>query len=184
MNGPESTDGDENEKRRTRLASGSAKNAKERNGRRRLRKSQAARPSNTRPVAQIRSGARLQPEGPDRLLTAPMRVGGREFAGTRRAPGRNVVCNKGKAGDDEDCERVSPGPPECSTKDMFCFYCCLQIVKFRQRNEADFVYLVFCFFCRSKYFRGKKLNGDYEIRVEQVCWIQGLINFCITLMSY
>lgn len=23
--------------------------------------------------------------------------------------------------------------------------------------------------CRAKYFRGKKLNGEYEIRVEQVC---------------
>lgn len=24
------------------------------------------------------------------------------------------------------------------------------------------------FVCRAKYFRGKKLNGEYEIRVEQV----------------
>lgn len=51
MNGPERTDGDEKERRRTRLVSGAAKNTNGANGWRMLRKSQTARPSNAGPVA-------------------------------------------------------------------------------------------------------------------------------------
>lgn len=35
-------------------------------------------------------------------------------------------------------------------------------------NERLLFKFVFFSSCRAKYFRGKKLNGEYEIRVEQV----------------
>lgn len=43
-----------------------------------------------------------------------------------------------------------------------------------------------CFFCRAKYFRGKKLNGECEIRVEQVCSNRVLLTFAShpTLIRY
>lgn len=43
-------------------------------------------------------------------------------------------------------------------------YCCQPEPKWK----AVFVNLNPCSRCRAKYFRGKKLNGEYEIRVEQV----------------
>lgn len=61
------------------------------------------------PVAQIRSGTRLQPEAPDRLLTAPTPASGWEFnAETHRALGHNVVSNNELARDNKDYERVFP----------------------------------------------------------------------------
>lgn len=49
---------------------------------------------------------------------------------------------------------------------------------------AVFANIFLLFIYRVKYFRGKKLNGEYEIRVEQVCAIKSSSSFWVNYCSY
>lgn len=52
----------------------------------------------------------------------------------------------------------------------------LWIIQWRWRTDSASVTSLLFF--RAKYFRGRKLNGEYEIRVEQVSWMNESSSRC------
>lgn len=67
---------------------------------------------------------------------------------------------------------------------ILTFHCRNVIIRNPRVFFSVFANIFLLFIYRVKYFRGKKLNGEYEIRVEQVCAIQSSSSLWLNYCSY